>query len=334
MQEYFGRGEKRMYLRRYSEKEIEILDEALQELSKVFPVEPSAEKVCDFYVELWDMCAKMSEEKVEYGNQGERGCVIARNVAIRYLHLALMIDSHKSRDGFLLSCLVQSISDTIISIIKLAEDGLEYQAFVMIRTLFELFMTLLIVVESPEKREIYRSAQTPEESYKVWRTDFTKAKFINMLESYSGDYPDLFEPAKVWVTEAYGFLSSFVHNDSLNVMFYTKPCFNEEGISPCSMWGQHVTRKGEIFSRLVEVIAPCDMLFFSMLKDPKIDVSMKTLLVKEEDFPNTINMYWMLDGLRKVCMLLLLEHDSHDKIKKELENADCPFYAGKDPELL
>ena len=323
-----------MYLRRYSEKEIEILDEALQELSKVFPVEPSAEKVCDFYVELWDMCAKMSEEKVEYGNQGERGCVIARNVAIRYLHLALMIDSHKSRDGFLLSCLVQSISDTIISIIKLAEDGLEYQAFVMIRTLFELFMTLLIVVESPEKREIYRSAQTPEESYKVWRTDFTKAKFINMLESYSGDYPDLFEPAKVWVTEAYGFLSSFVHNDSLNVMFYTKPCFNEEGISPCSMWGQHVTRKGEIFSRLVEVIAPCDMLFFSMLKDPKIDVSMKTLLVKEKDFPNTINMYWMLDGLRKVCMLLLLEHDSHDKIKKELENADCPFYAGKDPELL
>lgn len=323
-----------MYLRRYSEKEKEILNDAVQALAKVFPVEPSAEKVCDFYVNLWDLCAEMSEEKVEYGSQGERGCVIARNIAIRYFHLALMIDRLKSNDGFLLSSLVQSISDTIISVIKLAEDGLEYQAFVMIRTLFELFMTLLIVVESPEKRKMYRAAQTPEESYKVWRTDFTKAKFINMLESYSGDYPDLFEPAKVWVTEAYGFLSSFVHNDSLNIMFYTKPSFNEEGISPCSMWGQHVTRKGEIFSRLVEVIAPCDLLFFSMLKDPKIDISMKTLLVKEKDFPNTMNMYWVLDGLRKVCMLLLVEHDSHDKIKHELTSADCPFYEEKKEDFL
>ena len=146
--------------------------------------------------------------------------------------------------------------------------------------------------------------------------------------------PDLFEPAKVWVTEAYGFLSSFVHNDSLNIMFYTKPSFNEEGISPCSMWGQHVTRKGEIFSRLVEVIAPCDLLFFSMLKDPKIDISMKTLLVKEKDFPNTMNMYWVLDGLRKVCMLLLVEHDSHDKIKHELTSADCPFYEEKKEDSL
>ena len=323
-----------MHLRRYSEKEIEVLKEAVQELAEIYPVEPSVDDVCDFYIKLWDLCAGMSENKVEYGGQGERGCVIARNVAIRYFHLALMIDRNKNNDGFLLSSIVQSISDTIISIIKLAEDGLEYQAFVMIRTLFELYMTLLIVVESPEKRKLYRSAQTPEDSYKVWRADFTKAKFINMLESYSGDYPDLFEPAKVWVTETYSFLSSFVHNDSINIMFYTKPRFNEEGISPCSMWGQHITRKGEIFSRLVEVIAPCDLLFFSMLKDPKIDISMKTLLIKEEDFSNTMNVYWVLDGLRKVCMLLLVEHDLHDKIKDELTSAECPFFEGEKEDSL
>ena len=318
-----------MYLRRYSEKEKEILNDAVQALAKVFPIEPSADAACNFYVDLWDWCAETSEKKVEYGSQGERGCVIARNVAIRYLHLAMMIDTSKYKDGFLLSSIIQTISDTIISIIKLAEDGLEYQAFVMIRTLFELFMTLLIVVESPEKRKAYKSAHTPEDSYKVWRSDFTKAKFIKMLESYSGDYPDLFEPAKIWVTEAYGFLSSFVHNDSLNVMLYTRPVFNAEGVTSFSMWGEYVTRKGEVFSRLVDVIAPCDLLFFSMLKDPKIDISIKNMLIKEEDFPNTINMYWTLDRLRKICLLLLVDYDSYDKIKSELVNADCPFYEEK-----
>ena len=318
-----------MHLRRYSEKEKEILNDAVQALAKVFPVEPSADVVCSFYVDLWDLCAETSEKKVEYGSLGERGCVIARNVAMRYLHLAMMIDTSKSKDGFLLSSIIQTISDTIISIIKLAEDGLEYQAFVMIRTLFELFMTLLIVVESPEKRKAYKSAQTPEESYKVWRSDFTKAKFIKMLEAYSGDYPDLFEPAKKWVTEAYSFLSSFVHNDSVHVMLYTKPRFDADGISHFSMWGEYVTRKGEIFSRLVEVLAPCDLLFFSMLKDPNIDISMENILCEEKDVPNTIRMYWVLDGLRKVCMLLLLDHDEHEKIKHELTRVDCPFYKEK-----
>ena len=180
-----------MHLRRYSEKEKEILQNAVQTLSEVFPVEPSVEDVCNFYTDLWDLCAEMSEKKVEYGCQGERDLVIARNIAVRYLYLAMMIDALKSQDCFLLSSIIQTISDTIISIIKLAEDGLEYQAFVMIRTLFELFMTLLLVIESPEKRKAYKSAQTPEDSYKVWRSYFTKAKFIKMLESYSGDFPDL-----------------------------------------------------------------------------------------------------------------------------------------------
>lgn len=204
----------------------------------------------------------------------------------------------------------------------------------MIRTLFELFMTLLIIVESPEKRKAYKSAQTPEESYKVWRSDFTKAKFIKMLEAYSGDYPDLFEPAKKWVTEAYSFLSSFVHNDSIHVMLYTKPRFDADGVSNFSIWGEYVTRKGEIFIRLAEVIAPCDLLFFSMLNDPHIDISLKNILVKEENVPNTISMYWTLDGLRKICLLLLSDHDVNDKIKHELAKVDCPFFEEKKEELL
>ena len=57
-----------------------------------------------------------------------------------------------------------------------------------------------------------------------------------MLENYSGDYPDLLGPAKQWVTEAYGFLSSFAHNDSINVMLYTRQLFDKDVISPWSIW--------------------------------------------------------------------------------------------------
>jgi len=323
-----------MNLRRYSDKEIDILYSAIRELDKVFAVEPSVDAVRDFYVEIWDSCAKMSEEKVIYGDQGERDCVFARNVALRYLHLALMIDTSKNKGGFLLQSLIQTISDTIIAIIKLAEDGLEYQAFVMIRTVFELFMTLLIVIESPEKRKSYQMAQTPENSYKVWRSDFTKSKFIAMLESYSGDYPDLFEPAKKWVTEAYGFLSSFVHNDSVNVMLYTKPLFDQNGMTHFSLWGEYVTRKADVFSHLVDVLAPCDLLLFSMLNDPRIDVTMKTLLCNEEDVPGTIRVYWVIDGLRKVCMLLLSDRDSNNQIKSAVQKVNCPFFSEKEDSSL
>jgi len=318
-----------MNMHRYSEKEKEILYNAIKELDKVFAVKPSVDEVCKSYIDLWDSCAKMSEDKVEYGDKGERDCVFLRSVAVRYLHLALMIDSSKNKDGFLLSSLVQAISDTIISVIKLAEDGLEYQAFVMIRTLFELFMTLLIVVESPEKREAYKKAKTPGKSDKVRRADFNKAKFIDMLKHYSGNYPDLLEPAKEWVKESYSFLSSFVHNDSVNVMLYTKPVFDENDETHHSIWGKYVTRKGEIFSRLVEVIAPCDLLFFSMLNDPKIDLSMATLLCDEKDAHGTIQVYWIMDGLRKICMLLLSDHNSNDHVKNEVTKVNCPFYKDK-----
>lgn len=323
-----------MNIRRYSDKEKEILYNAIAEVDKIFPVDPSVDEVRDFYVEMWDLCAKMSEEKVAYGDPGERDCVFARNVALRYLHLALMIDDSKNKYGFLLHSLIQTISDTIIAIIKLAEDGLEYQAFVMVRTVLELFMTLLIVVESPEKRKAYQMAQTPEASYKVWRSDFTKSKFIAMLESYSGDYPDLFEPAKKWVTEAYGFLSSFVHNDSVNVMLYTKPIFDRDGMTHFSLWGEYVTRKADVFSHLVDVLAPCDMLFFSMLNDPQIDVSMNTLLRDEEEAPGIIRVYWVIDGLRKVCMLLLSERDANEQIKSEVKKVNCPFYSKKEDSSL
>lgn len=315
-----------MYLRRYSKEEKEILTNAIESLNEHFPLRSSVDDVCNFYIDLWDLCAETSETKVVYGDQGARSCVYLRNVAIRYLHLAMMIDINKHKDCFLLSSIIQTISDTMISIIKLAEDGLEYQAVVLIRTLFELFMTLLIVVESPQKREAYQMAQTQEEAYRVWRSDFTKGKFIKMLGDYSEKYPDLYETVKTWATEAYGFLSSFVHNNSLNVMLFTKPRYDENGTSNYSMWGEFVTRKAEIFNRMVEIVAPCDLLLFAMLEDPKIDISMKTLLFEEKDIPNTINMFWWLDVLRKVCMTLLLHNESHDSIRNHLTEVDCPFY--------
>ena len=131
------------------------------------------------------------------------------------------------------------------------------------------------------------------------------------------------------MASVYGFLSSFVHNDSINVMLYTKPIFDQNGVSNYSIWGEYVTRKGEIFSRLADVIAPCDLIFFSMLNDPKIDISMKTLLHDEDDVPGTIRFYWMMDGLRKVCMLLLLDRDSMDQIKGEVKKVNCPFFRNK-----
>ena len=318
-----------MHMHRYSEKEKEVLYNAVKELNNVFEVAPSVDAVCEFYIDLWDLYAKTSEEKVEYGGRGERDCVFARNVALRYINLAMMIDSAKNKDGYLLSSLLKTISDTMIAIIKLSEDGLEYQAFALLRTLFELFMTLIIVVGSPEKRESYKMARTRDEAYKVWRADFTKGRFITMLENYSGDYPDLLGPAKQWVTEAYGFLSSFAHNDSINVMLYTRPLFDKDGISPWSIWGEYVTRKDEIFCRLVDVVAPCDLLLFSMLNDPRVDVSMQNILCDEEDLPNTIRVYWTMDGLRKVCMLLLADHDSINQIKKEASKVNCPLFRDK-----
>ena len=90
-----------------------------------------------------------------------------------------------------------------------------------------------------------------------------------------------------------------------------------------------MTRKDEIFCRLVDVVAPCDLLLFSMLNDPRVDVSMQNILCDEEDLPNTIRVYWTMDGLRKVCMLLLADHDSINQIKKEASKVNCPLFRDK-----
>ena len=115
-------------------------------------------------ITLFDYLDTPTEEKFRYNFPNEEDICVAHMLALHYAVLALGVDCDDSTERCLYSGLFLTISNTIVAIIKLAEDGLDYQAMSLVRNLFELYMTLIIVTDSPEKRTAFISAHESEDA--------------------------------------------------------------------------------------------------------------------------------------------------------------------------
>ena len=257
-------------MEKLTEKEQDFLFKALAD----FYVKTNTDK-CPYEtymkaIALFDYLDTPTEEKIRYNSPDEKDVCVAHMLALHYAVLALGINCDCGTECFLYSGLFLAISNTIVAIIKLAEDGLDYQAMSLIRNLFELFMTLLIVTESSPKRAAFISANKSEEDRKVWHQYFTKKKFQQMLKAYCDTHPDLkevVEDCQRWIDETYEELSSYTHSDYPHLACGSLSQYDDNGYLRPNIWGQYITGQKKIYSHLYTVASPAHHLFCYMLKD-------------------------------------------------------------------
>lgn len=267
-------------MEKLSEKEKDLLFHALADFYKKTNADKCAYETGMKAITLLEYLDTPTEEKIRYNSPDEKYICIARMLALHYAVLALGINCDRSTESFLYSGLFLAISNTIVAIIKLAEDGLDYQAMSLIRNLFELFMTLLIVTESSTKRAAFISANKSDEDRKVWYQYFTKKKFQQMLKEYCSIHPDLNEAAEDcqrWISENYAELSSYTHSDYSHLVCGSLSQNDNNGYSRPNIWGQYVTWQKKIYSHLWMVASPAHNLFCYMLRDLNNEINIDYL---------------------------------------------------------
>ncbi len=230
---------------------------------------------------LWRFFDVPIKKRIRFNDPTETDVCATRLIALQYAVLALALDCGDGKAQYLYSGLFGCISNTIIAIMRLAEDGLDYQAMALIRNLFELYMTLIISMESPEKREAFTSAIEPEEARKVWHHYFTKTRFQKMMSVFCQKhiaFKEAEESYQTWIEENYKDLSSFVHNDYANIVFCWRSQDDSKGCSHPNLWGEYVTWRKRIYHSLFAVAWLSHMLFSCMLVEPSIDIDLKCLL--------------------------------------------------------
>ena len=165
-------------------------------------------------------------------------------------------------------------------------------------------MTLLTVVESPQKRLEYKQASDAKTARKVWHKFFNKKHFVQMLETYYSRNAEAKEACKNWIDDIYSELSSFAHNDYLNIICY-KFSIGENESNPINLWGEYVSRQIVIYERLIKVIAPFELLLNEMLHDDKIDIDFKDFFEdsKKEEVLAMMNLQITISNVSKIILM-------------------------------
>ena len=303
-----------------------LLLQAFIELDSTSPVFPSPEKAAENIASVLDVPALINSPKVHYGTKGEREDLLIQIINFRYTVLSLSISDKRGPESFLFRSLIVQISNSISSIVLLAENGYDYQAISQIRNLLELFMMLIVMIESPEKRLEVIKAHTPDDARKVWHKHFNKTQFIKMIKPYSECFRHLVDSVDNWIEDIYKQLSSFSHNDYVNVLLYSLSAEDRAGILHLNLMGNYVTRKGEIYHRLTTAIAPLDLILCALLQNPKVDICMNDLCNFEDD-PFHLELSFTLNTLRDICMILYADISNRQEIK---EHIPIPFCQQKD----
>ena len=295
---------------KFNKRENEVLRRAIQNTAGSLSMPSSPKTVAAEIVDLYDTIFAESCKKKISDYSVEKELVYIKLAALRYYLFSLSIPREKSKALCLISILFTHISNTIVSVLKLTDDGLDYQAFSLMRNLMELYILLLTAIESPQKREEFQCAVDDKAARSVWHRYFNKKHFIQMLELYFADNADAKEACKTWVENTYSELSSFAHNDYVHLTCYTL-AVGEDEVHPLNLWGEYVSRRKGAYQHLVEIIAPAETLLSAMLNDAQIDINISDLF--DEEDPTTPGVKLWQESISKSGFAILMDLIEEDK---------------------
>ncbi len=219
--------------------------------------------------------------------------------------------------------LLLTISNTSLSIIKLSIDGLDYQAMVLLRNLYETCFTLLnIIIDVDKRKEFFESARK-ENDNEVWKKHFSMRKMRETIDAYEATLcdnnelnNDELDELREWKSIRYKELSAFAHNSFPNLLLFGyQRVDNPEDIMKPNIWGITSTRAVQILSELDGLLWYTGLVFYKLLLDPKIDVTKESLFNKNSSISHT---FW-----KKACYLRLLTNEYYKYIcEAEIEHGD------------
>ena len=184
--------------------------------------------------------------------------------------------------------LSSQISNDILSILKLTLTGLDFQAGILIRNLYELAFTILaIMIDKRQCRDYFESAAKDNE-YDVWRNNFTMKKLNNTLELFEKSINDNEELSFTsdWRKKNYSFYSGFTHNDFFqcyNTSYTKVKTEDEHEIKSFNLWGGKATRITYNLEPINDLLMYTGLLFYKIIIINKID---KEKLITEREIWN------------------------------------------------
>lgn len=178
-----------------------------------------------------------------------------------------------------------SISNTILAVIKLAIDGLDYQASVLIRNLYELCFTMLSVIIDPVKRKALVDGSISGNERDTWSKHFRFRKLNETIRNYEKKISlELDSLLYTRRQEFYGAFSSYAHNDFLSFFLYGHALpKRDDDIVRMNLWGNYSSRLDSITGNMNSLLWYTEMVFSRLLVDKEIDLKKEFFCTEKSD---------------------------------------------------
>lgn len=235
------------------------------------------ETIMDYYNQMNDI---MDNPEI-WQEANEDVLNIAELYNLYYGIMSFSIEPKEEDKNFKIKALYSSIfvtiANSITAVIYLAENGLDYQANVINRQLFEICMLLLNVMIDENKEKILTDTEMTEENMKIWRKYFSPKELNDTIENY--EKADLTD----WRKRQYSFYSNYSHNDFLSFLFFSfSSPKNEKDKLFNNVWGGYISRVNTILENMISFLWYTSKAFMKLLVDKDIHISKETLRTEEE----------------------------------------------------
>ena len=235
------------------------------------------ETIMDYYNQMNDI---MDNPEI-WQEANEDVLNIAELYNLYYGIMSFSIEPKEEDKNFKIKALYSSIfvtiANSITAVIYLAENGLDYQANVINRQLFEICMLLLNVMIDENKEKILTDTEMTEGNMKIWRKYFSPKKLNDTIENY--EKADLTD----WRKRQYSFYSNYSHNDFLSFLFFSfSSPKNEKDKLFNNVWGGYISRVNTILENMISFLWYTSKAFMKLLVDKDIHISKETLRTEEE----------------------------------------------------
>lgn len=196
--------------------------------------------------------------------------------------------SNDKEGSVLFSGIFNTIANDILAIINLLLDGLEYQAYIVLRNLYEVSLTLLVIMLDNNKRDLYFASAKNENEYEVWKRYFTHKRIDEALKAYEETlaFGEELSLLREWRISSYEKYSGYVHNNFFNMLSHsmTSPLTNDENeILDCAVWGGVISRANRILMDMADLLYYTDLLFMNILVDQGINFCKEDLVNEERE---------------------------------------------------
>lgn len=234
------------------------------------------ETIMDYYNQMNDI---MDNPEI-WQEANEDVLNIAELYNLYYGIMSFSIEPKEEDKNFKIKALYSSIfvtiANSITAVIYLAENGLDYQANVINRQLFEICMLLLNVMIDENKEKILTDTEMTEGNMKIWRKYFSPKELNDTIENY--EKADLTD----WRKRQYSFYSNYSHNDFLSFLFFSfSSPKNEKDKLFNNVWGGYISRVNTILENMISFLWYTSKAFMKLLVDKDIHISKETLRTEE-----------------------------------------------------